>query len=193
MCAVMGGGASMGGKGGKGLGHGFVGGKSGFGYEFFKPTLDEKYFRHIASYNGDHATHRTFVTDMVVAVARLDGRLARALRKILMEPDENMKMDEKEWEAVRDGGVNQDVYEQYRYELFGLVSSKIGGEAKKIATSMAEDGREEDVCGFRLLWIFKKRWNAVTFSTKLSAFLKILTPCLLLILPLKLVRSLLGF
>ena len=43
---------------------------------------------------------------MVVAVARLDGRLARALRKILMEPDGNLKMDEKEWEAVRHGGVD---------------------------------------------------------------------------------------
>ena len=73
----------------------------------------------------------------MVAVARLDGRLARALRKILMEPAENMKMDEKEWEAVRDGGIYRDIYEKYRYELFGLVSSKIGGEAKKIATKIA--------------------------------------------------------
>ena len=46
--------------------------------------LDEKYFRHITTYSGEHATHRTFVTDMVVAVARLDGRLAKALRNILI-------------------------------------------------------------------------------------------------------------
>ena len=98
------GGVPMGGKGGKGFGSGYDVGKSGFGYDGWQPTLDEKYFRRIAPYNGDNTTHRTYVTDMVVAVARLDGRLARALRTILMEPDGNMKMDEKEWEAVRDGG-----------------------------------------------------------------------------------------
>ena len=104
MYASGNGGMPMGGKGGKGFGFVYDGGKSGFGYDGWRPTLDEKYFRHIAPYHGDNATHRTYVTDVVVAVARLDGRLARALRKILMEPDENMKMDEKEWEAVRDGG-----------------------------------------------------------------------------------------
>ena len=48
--------------------------------------LDERYFRHIEPYAGDAgdaAKPRHFQTDLLVAIGRLDGRLARVLKHIL--------------------------------------------------------------------------------------------------------------
>ena len=80
------------------------------------------------------------------------------------------------WNARDHGGIKDDLWRKYRYELFGLVSSLVGGEAKQIMNSMLEDGEEEKICGFRVLWLFKKRWSVQTFSTRLQAFLKVVNP-----------------
>lgn len=74
------------------------------------------------------------------------------------------------------GGFGEEMYNRYRYELFGLLSSLVTGEAKQITTSMIRDGDEGQACGFRVLWLFQKRWNVQTFATKLHAFVKVLTP-----------------
>ena len=42
--------------------------------------LDERYFRHIAIYKGDPSLQRQFQTDLLAAIGRLDGELARALK-----------------------------------------------------------------------------------------------------------------
>ena len=49
--------------------------------------LDEKYFKHIVKYAGSSSTHRTFVTDLIIAIGRLDTDLAIALRRLLCEAD----------------------------------------------------------------------------------------------------------
>ena len=49
-------------------------------------VLDEKYFRHIEMYRGDVTKHRTFVTELLIAIGRLDGRLAKSLKHIMTSP-----------------------------------------------------------------------------------------------------------
>ena len=86
------------------------------------------------------------------------------------------KIPEGIWDARAHGGMDEGLWQRYRFDLFGLLSSLTSGEAKGILTSMLEDGSEENVCGFKALWLFRKRWNVQTFSTKLFAFLKVVNP-----------------
>ena len=60
----------------------------------------------------------------------------------------------KIWSATTHGGVDSEVHNRDRYELLGLLSTLVTGEAKPITTSMIEDGDESQACGFRLLWLF---------------------------------------
>ena len=45
--------------------------------------------------------------------------------------NDGKEIEEKQWSAVNHGGVDKQLYEKYRYELFGLVSAKVEGEANK--------------------------------------------------------------
>lgn len=86
------------------------------------------------------------------------------------------QIPEEEWNAVEHGGIDERLRDEYRFNLFGLLSFLTQGDAKAMITSMCEDGEEERVCGFKVLWLFKRRWSVQTFSTKLLAFLKVVNP-----------------
>ena len=67
--------------------------------------LDEKYFRHISAnkYKGDTLTHRTFITDMLIAIGRLDGKLAKNLKYLLTDKRAELAgagVAEKDWSVV---------------------------------------------------------------------------------------------
>ena len=106
-------------------------------------------------FKGDSSTYRKFVTDLMIAIGRLDGMLAKALKYMLTDrkaDSASTGVAEKIWSATIHGGVEIEIYNRNRYESFGLISSLVTNEAKQIATSMIEDGDESQACGFRLLW-----------------------------------------
>ena len=146
-----------------------------------RTVLDERYFRHMQDnkFKGNTTDYRTFVTDLLVAIGRLDGRLAKNLKHMLSSrkvESASVGISEKQWDVIVQGGVEESIYERYKYELFGLLSTLVTGEAKAMMNSLIEDGDESHACGFKILWLFKKRWNVYTFSTKLYAFVKVMTP-----------------
>ena len=96
----------------------------------------------------------------MVAIGRLDGRLAKNLKYMLCDKRAEIAsagVTEKSWSVLLHGGVEEEIYNRYKYELFGLLSTLVTGEAKAMANSYIEDGDESQACGFRLLWAYKKR------------------------------------
>ena len=86
--------------------------------------------------------YRTFVTDLLLAIGRLDGRLAKNLEHMLSSKKveaASVGVSEKVWSVLTHGGVEEEIYEKYKYELFGLISSLVTGEAKPMTNSMIED------------------------------------------------------
>ena len=70
--------------------------------------LDERYFRHITVYKGDHAKQRAFQTDLAIAIGRLSGKLARALKTIFMNREDldgnGESIKEEDWHAIAHRG-----------------------------------------------------------------------------------------
>jgi len=59
-------------------------------------------------FKGDSSTYRTFVTDLMIAIRRLDGMLAKTLKYMLTDRESDSAssgVSEKVWSATIHGGV----------------------------------------------------------------------------------------
>ena len=75
------------------------------GGSYSRTVLDERYFRHMqdSKCKGDSSNYRTFITDLLVAVGRLDGRLAKNLKNMLSNKTvevASIGVSEKSWSVL---------------------------------------------------------------------------------------------
>ena len=81
------------------------------------------------------------------------------------------------WRFEIDGhssGISKHCYSKYSSELFGLLTSLTAGEAQTILKGMVDAGHGND--GFKALRIFNRRFDSITPSGMLQAFVGVVDP-----------------
>ena len=74
---------------------------------------------------------------------------------------------------ARDKGISERIFEQYSGELYGLLCSLTGGEAKNVIKGMGETGVSE---GFKAMALLSKRFDSRTSASLLQAYLEVVAP-----------------
>ena len=117
----------MGGKGG-GMGKGGYGKGSGTPGHII---LDERHFRKLKTYDGTFEKYRMWMFHFLVALGRVDGRLATEIRKLLPRV-----LDDK-WNPTQDNELDQEIYTKYKEELYGVLVDHTDGTASAVVEAGA--------------------------------------------------------
>ena len=132
----------------------------GSGAEKTQVHLDEKYFRRIERFDGDPNHYRGWIFELVVALGQVDGELQQEVEKLVLGNEDVVgKVPMGMWEPK--GVVKPYIYSMYRTELYGLLVSLTGGEAKGILKGMLDTRMPAD--GFKALVILRRRFEKVVF------------------------------
>ena len=78
------------------------------------------------------------------------------------------------WDPVSETGLSRDIYERYKGELYGILCSLTGGEAKNVLKGVHESGDGGD--GFKGIMFLEKRFDAITQASLLHAYLEVVSP-----------------
>ena len=80
-------------------------------------VLDEKYFRRVDKFDGDLDKYRSWVFEVVVALAQVDGDLSKMVEKLVMGREDIVgKVPVGQWDAAKT--VGDDMHRKYTSELF---------------------------------------------------------------------------
>jgi len=131
-------------------------------------TLDEKYFRRCEKFDGDTFKFRAWLFDLLVAIGQIDGTLYDSLKDMLY------RARDEEFDPASYEGVNHQLYEKYKSELYGVVVSLTVGEAKSVVRGISESGNNND--GFKALVVLQCRYDKKTKANLLRTFLDVTNP-----------------
>ncbi len=77
------------------------------------------------------------------------------------------------WDPTADPGISFKSYDKFAAELYGVIVSLTGGEAKSIVRGILENGTQD---GYKALSVLNHRYNARTSSGLLRAFVEVVNP-----------------
>ena len=130
--------------------------------------LDERHFRKLKVYDGTFEKYRMWMFHFLVALGRVDGRLAGEIRKLLPRV-----LDDK-WSPTQDAELDQEIYNKYKEELYGVLVDHTDGTASAVVEAVVSKGFGED--GFTALADLSQRFDSKTAASRLAAFLDVVNP-----------------
>ena len=133
-----------------------------------KVVLEERHFRTMEKFEGDKSKFRHWVFDLGVAIGRVDRKLADELERLVI------RVKEEKWDPVLDSEVDQELYEKYTGEIYGVLCSLTGGEAKTLVRGIMDTGFGQD--GYRALAALNRRFDSKNAATLLTAFMEVVAP-----------------
>ena len=119
--------------------------------------LDERHFRKLKIYDGALEKYRLWTFNFLVALGRIDGKLASEIRKLLP------RVSDDHWTPQGDAELDQDVYELYKEELFGVLVDNTDGDALTVVKSVVDKGFGED--GFKAMADLSQRLDSKTVAS----------------------------
>ena len=156
---------------------GFAGGKGEWADRESKGkkiSLDERNYRRVEKFDGDVQKYRGCRFDLLVGIGQVDDRLGREIKRMLGKVGDVKGVISDHWDPVGDGGMPKDLHEKYQGELYGILCSLTGCEAKNILKGMQEASDGMD--GFKGIMFLEKRFDARTSASLLQAYLGVVTP-----------------
>ena len=106
--------------------------------------------------------------ELLVAISQVDDVLGTVLKGVLS------KGHGESWEPDKDESVDQWIYQKYAAELYGVVVSLTGGEARSVVKSLSDVGGFQDC--FKALVLLCSRFDAKTAASLLHAFTEVVRP-----------------
>ena len=112
--------------------------------------LEEKYFRRMDLFEGDRSKFRNWIFDLTVAVGLVDRHLSEALTNMMSQ------VRDEHWDPgleliPRDTEKSRSMHDKYAGELYGVLCSITGGEAKNLVRGIRDDQGQTKMDGFRAL------------------------------------------
>jgi len=77
-----------------------------------RATLDERYFRRVDKFDGDIKNYVAWRFDFLVALGQADMKLVDQINHMIRLP--GSKKIDKDWDTVRDGQIDREVYQTYK-------------------------------------------------------------------------------
>jgi hypothetical protein len=122
------------------------------------------------SFDGGRAKFRGWMFDFAVCIGQIDKGLSDKIRMLMAS---NKSRDDK-WDPKHDGDVDQELYQKYSGELYGVLCGLTSGEPKNLVRGIVKGGFGQD--GHKALVILNKRYDTRNGATLLHAFLEIVNP-----------------
>ena len=69
--------------------------------------------------------------------------------------------------------MNDEIYEKYSHELYGILCSLTGGEAKTVLKGIVDSGSGQD--GFKGLLVMNRRFDTRTSASLLQTYLDVVS------------------
>ena len=122
-------------------------------------------------FDGDSKKYRHWLFELLVAIGQVDKELVADLNKILVK--ERQTGEIQSWKA-EDDGISLDRYDKYSGELYGVLVSQTGSEARNILRGMADSG--DSYNGYKGLLLLNKRFDSKTAASLLQSYLEVVHP-----------------
>ena len=121
-------------------------------------------------FEGDRSRYRHWLFDLNVAVGTIDKDLAKEVDRLVKT--ENILGDK--WDYELDKDFTRELWDTYSGELYGVLVSITGGEAKSLVRGVVDLGFKQD--GFKALVMLNERFGSRNSATLLQAFLEVVNP-----------------
>jgi len=159
-------------QGGKGQGHQDAASDKG------GMKLDERYFRRMETFSGDIQKYGSWKFDFLVCLGQADRELSRKLNIMMKEVAKKKEVLNDGWHVcdmdLGEGNISREMYDKYSGELYAVLCTLTGGEAKGIIKGLNMVGNHSD--GFRAMAEMEKRFEVSTATTVLQAHLEVVSP-----------------
>ena len=116
-------------------------------------------------YARDRAHFRDWLFELFVAIGQINSRLARDLRALVKK---GCVGDPMEWNACDDDSIDQEIYEEFNQELYGLLVSLTEGEPLGLIKWLVE---RDDADGYKAILMMVKRFDPKTTGSMLRSFM----------------------
>ena len=134
--------------------------------------LEEKNFRRIERFDGEVSKFRTWKFDLAMAIGQVDSKFAVVLDDWLSKVDS--EVTGLKWNPKEDSHLDRVYYDKYTADLYGVLASLTGGEAKSLVRGVCDAGLGRD--GYRALLILHRRYEVKTQASRLQAFMEVVNP-----------------
>ena len=117
------------------------------GYPKGKAVLDERFFRRVAKFEGDAQKYRDWKFTVLVRIGQADPELSTHVKRMLLEGGKSGGVLPDTWHPVTVGHLHGDIYDKFGGELYGVLVTLTGGEAKNVLKGIYESDEGGD--GFK--------------------------------------------
>ena len=108
-------------------------------------TLEEKYFRRVAAFEGDFAKDRGWLFDLNVAIGQVDKEFAGELERLVKTTEQD------KWRPEEDRFLRRDLYSKYKENYMGCcVQPHKGNRRILLGTSLTHTLNKMDLGPFWL-------------------------------------------
>ena len=121
-------------------------------------------------FDGDRSRFRGWIFDLTVCVGKVDKEIAGQMVKLTASG----RSKDDRWDPRLDQEVDQELYEKYSGELYGILCELTTGEPKNLVRGIVEGGFRQD--GFKALASLNKRYETKNGATLLHVFLEVVNP-----------------
>ena len=126
-------------------------------------------------FEGDRTKFRNWVFDLGIAVGFVDRHLSEALT-CMMTGLKDIHWIPEEKLVPGDGEKSKAMHEKYAGELYGLLCSITGGEAKSLVRGIRNEMGQTKMDGSSALLELGRRFDTQNSATMLQALLEVVVP-----------------